>query len=679
MNWLKREYRRCLVDMHIEDWNEEFLSKFEPSEYINTMEKAGVKGVMIYAHSHVGLCNWPTKAGQMHRGLKGRDIVDETFRLAHSKGMDVILYYSLIYDNWAYDAHPGWRIKDVRGRNSREGNWHGKRYGWCCPNNLEYREYTRTQIEDFCGRYDFESVFFDMLFWPEVCYCDSCRERYFRETGCELPVVIDWNDSGWNRFQKAREEWLAEFGKMATDTVKKVKPDVTVTHNWANMFNFWRFGVNTVAAGASDYGSGDFYRGSEGSSFICKYMYNSVEDYEYLTSRCTGLDDHTTNKPIEELEERAYVALANKGAFMFIDAIDPVGTLNPRVYEGLGQIFANVEKYEPFIGGVMRQDVAVYFSLSSKMDFRDNGKKVDEPLSELIPHLEAAVNVSAILKERHIPFGVISKKNIRQLDSYKMILLPEVMLMDEEEIEAFRSYVLNGGKLYASGGRVAQYLSDVLGLEYIGETHEKATYAAPCNKGTELLSMFTASHPMALRGSQALAGAADDVEIMATVTLPYTDPADGEKFASIHSNPPGIPTTYPAMTARRFGKGKVLWAAGCIEGIRSPMHMDVVENIIRYLEPGPFSYSADAHSSLEITVFDQEDQNRIIINAVNTMEVYPQVPIDNIFVKVDMRGHKPAGAVLLPEGEKIEMCEQGRTAIVKIPATRVFNMAAIYY
>ncbi len=679
MKWLKKEYRRCLVDMHIEDWDEEFMSRFEPSEYIDAMEKAGVKGVMIYAQSHVGLCYWPTRAGQMHRNLKNRDIVDETFRLAHAKDMDVILYYSLIYDNWAYETYPEWRIRDINGKPSREGNWHGKRYGWCCPNSQGYRDYTCKQIEDFCGRYDFESVFFDMLFWPEVCYCDSCKERYFKEFGCEMPVVIDWNDPEWNEFQHARERWLAEFGKMATNCVKKYKPDATATHNWASMFNFWRFGVGTITAGASDYASGDFYRGSEGSSFICKYMYNTADDFEFLTSRCTGLDDHTTNKPIEELEERAYVALANKGAFMFIDAIDPVGTLNPTVYENLRRICANIEKYEPYIGGEMRQDVAIYYSLSSKMDLSDNGKNVGDDISGEAPHLETAVNASAILKERHIPYGVISKKNIGRLDAYRMIILPNVIMLDEEEVNAFKKYVSCGGKLYASGGRAVKYLGDMLGLEYIGDTGEKATYAAPCNKGNEILYMFTKEHPMALRGSQAIVKAAGEVEVLATVTLPYTDPDDGKKFVSIHSNPPGIQTGYPALTCKDYGKGKAVWAAGCIEGIKTSMHMDAAESIFRFLEPGQFSFSAHAHSALEITVFDQEDMNRIIINAVNTMELYPQVPIDDIRIKVNTYGRKPTGAVLLPGGQELEMAVEGEFAAVRVPKTRVFNMVAINY
>jgi len=31
--------------------------------------------------------------------------------LCHKEGMNVVIYYSLIYNNWAYDNHPEWRMK----------------------------------------------------------------------------------------------------------------------------------------------------------------------------------------------------------------------------------------------------------------------------------------------------------------------------------------------------------------------------------------------------------------------------------------------------------------------------------------------------------------------------------------------------------------------------------------
>ena len=77
------------------------------------------------------------------------------FDLCHDDGMAVVAYYSIIYNNWAYHEHPEWQMRDLEGRGSRAT---GKRYGLCCPNNMEYRDFIRTQMAEFCDYFDFEGI-----------------------------------------------------------------------------------------------------------------------------------------------------------------------------------------------------------------------------------------------------------------------------------------------------------------------------------------------------------------------------------------------------------------------------------------------------------------------------------------------------------------------------------------
>jgi len=69
-NWFSHCYRRNLVDMHIEDWSDEFLSKFSPEIYVDNLKKAHIQAPMIYLQSHVGHCYFPTKVGHMHRAFE---------------------------------------------------------------------------------------------------------------------------------------------------------------------------------------------------------------------------------------------------------------------------------------------------------------------------------------------------------------------------------------------------------------------------------------------------------------------------------------------------------------------------------------------------------------------------------------------------------------------------------
>ena len=48
-------YRRHLMDMHIEDWDPQFLSRFCPETYVENLKKANINYAMIYLQSHAGL------------------------------------------------------------------------------------------------------------------------------------------------------------------------------------------------------------------------------------------------------------------------------------------------------------------------------------------------------------------------------------------------------------------------------------------------------------------------------------------------------------------------------------------------------------------------------------------------------------------------------------------------
>ncbi len=145
--WYTNCYRRNLVDMHIEDWNKEFLSKFSPEDYLDNLRRAHIQATMIYLQSHAGHCYFPTKVGHMHSALNGReDMIKRLIDLCRADGIKVVGYYSLIYNTYEEDRHPEWRI--ITGSDGSSARQRGGRYGHCCPNNPEYRDFIVAQIRE---------------------------------------------------------------------------------------------------------------------------------------------------------------------------------------------------------------------------------------------------------------------------------------------------------------------------------------------------------------------------------------------------------------------------------------------------------------------------------------------------------------------------------------------------
>jgi hypothetical protein len=214
-SWYRTAYRRAVIDMHIPDWDERFLSELDASRYAEMLATSRAQSIVAYCQSHVGLFNYPTMVGQEHRGLKGRNILQDIIDCCHARSIAVVLYVSLIFDRWAADTHPEWRMV------THDGGFHGEggRHGLLCLNS-PYREYVRRFVEEVCTTFDFEGIRFDMTFWPGVCYCGYCKKRFADEVGGEIPTTVDWLDERWVAFQRKREEWLVEFARLATETVR---------------------------------------------------------------------------------------------------------------------------------------------------------------------------------------------------------------------------------------------------------------------------------------------------------------------------------------------------------------------------------------------------------------------------------------------------------------------------
>ena len=135
-------------------------------------------------------------------------------------------------------------------------------------------------------------------------------------------------------------------------------------------------------------------------------------------------------------------ATAHASAFLFIDAIDPRGTVNAGVYEQIGRVFAKTKRYEEFLGGLPVEDVAVYYSDDARVRPEDNGRAVADVSANAFSqmgtysHLVAVSGAVRQLQHDHIPFGAITRSQLDRLGEYRVVVLPDVLRMDDEEIRA---------------------------------------------------------------------------------------------------------------------------------------------------------------------------------------------------------------------------------------------------
>lgn len=683
-----RTYRRLLVDTHIPDWDDRLFASFDAADYVSTIAAAGFQSLMQYARAHVGLCLWRTKIGEMHRNMKGRDYFGEAMDECRRHGLHRVAYYSLIYDDWAYRTHPDWRNLAEDGAYNQ---LHG-RTGTVCINS-PYTEHTLACLKELVANYDFECIFLDMTFWSEVCYCTHCTARYWKEQGTELPRIVDWTDPGWRTFQRSRERWMREFALKVTETIKQTRP-IQVYHQGSTLFAPWTLGISLEQFDASDLCGGDFYGGAAQFSLVCKAYQGltRTRPFEFMTSRTVGLGDFETTKPFEQLALESMIPMIHSSACLLIDAFNPAGTLNHSAYEFMSQVNALHDPYEPFLGGEMLADVAIYFDRHSTYDPAANGLRAAEA-SKLTnePHLDAVVGVARILREAHIPFGVVTNASLEQLSAYRAVILPGVLEMTAEQAEIFRRFVANGGILYASGvsslsvpgeGEERLLLGDVLGVRYLGKMGKSTTYLTASDK--ELTSIVWPQQHIGFNGPMVKVEADSTAQVLATVTMPFVDPEVGNaintRFAQIWSSPPNTePGKDPGIVVHSFGKGKAIWVAAPLETRGDEVDARVLLLLLkRFLEPR-YKFEADAHRAVEVTLFHQEDRHRLLVGMLNLQDQVPTIPV-TATVRVQVpAGHKASKVSLLPEKQDIAFTRVGSYVSFQVPPFKLVSMALVDY
>ncbi len=663
MSWIQDCYSRLLIDNHISDQKPEFMGKFSPQEYARLVDLAGVESSMVYACDHNGNCYYPTKVGHFHQGLRGRDIFGETVAELRRRGIQPVAYYTATYNNDAAARFPEANIRNLDGSIDTRSRYH-----YTCPNHQNARDFYKAEIGEIL-QYDVEGIFIDMSFWPGLCFCDECQKRF----GRPIPKKMDWHDPEWIAFQRFREASMAEFAQELTDYVRKNYPGKSVVHQFSPVLHGWHLGQSDGIAEASDYASGDFYGAKLQQRLAVKVFdsYSIQHPFEFMTSRCVNLRDHTSTKCDEELFLSALTTLANGGAYFFIDAINPDGTLHEPFYRRLGELNRRLTPFRQTVcqgRARLEAEVGVYFSMANgcnrnmpAIDLEEMGDRGDNMAIASHPVLTEVLGTTEFLTRLHIPYRAVSHACADQLAGLKVLFLNNATFLSKPECQTLREFVRTGGTLIATGestlldfdgtGTGNFQLSDVFGVDFTGDYSPSINYT-----GEELISATTPIPYTTLH---------DGTTVRAWLNIPEYPINDPVHYASIHSNPPGVTTKYPAVTENAFGAGKCLWIGADLLAYRQHTQRDYCERLLKDFLPQYLLKQENLACSAELTHLKCQDGNEIIC-IVNQQDEWPVIPLTDITITV-LCPKAPREVIRVSDGTPADATFQDGTLTIHIP------------
>lgn len=375
--------------------------------------------------------------------------------------------------------------------------------------------------------------------------------------------------------------------------------------------------------------------------------------------------------PIKMMMLDAMLSFINHGSNIFVDAVDMTGTYEPLVYSRLKNVYDDAARFEKYFSkGKPCTDIGIYFNLHGKYDEETPPMDISESkhISRAIPHLDSSINVSETLQRAHIPYSVYTSFHPEQWGKAKMLIVSDAPNMSKENMSELKAYVEDGGIAYISGHSAQPLVEEIFGGKITGRTDETITYIAPEDEVASLFGEYSRKYPLTVYNSAYILEGATNGKVLAKLTLPYSlqassflvcadlelqveaDPNDPRnESASMHSDPPGIATDYPAMMEAEVGKGKIIWVCAPFENTSLTQPRKVFTSFVKKYVPEMRFASDDTPYVVEYQLW--EDEEGKYLSAINLQYADEVLPVFDF--NICIRTEKPAKITRVSDGREM--------------------------
>ncbi len=421
---------------------------------------------------------------------KHKELLTEYIRIAHTKGMKVILYLNVHILGPSIDDK-----KDIWSQKNKSGqivNLYGTYPSICL--NSSWRDYFFKVLDDL-GETDIDGIFLDgPVIAKPGCFCGHCKAKYKAKygEGFGSDSVLAWEFNAWTRddfLQSAYNHW------------KKNNPEkifylnLPVLHSargYVNIENALKY--NDIIGTEGGF---MFYKPAK-ESFLFRTSLTAklLESYAKDKPRVIFMAaDHKPwnwfmHTPAEtELCIAASIANASNIWYGLHGSTELLKTEASSSAKKLLQFAKENELY--YYKTEPDSKVGLFFGFVNSRISNDAKDESDFSSKEVKETLygdteDAFRGWYSILTEMKIPFDIVSEFNISSLDNYKVLVCPNSVAVDSNTLAAIKNFVKKGGRLIAEsgfsifdekGGQLpVSPIKDVIGVKHSGRFHRHQPY-----------------------------------------------------------------------------------------------------------------------------------------------------------------------------------------------------------
>ena len=302
------------------------------------------------------------------------------------------------------------------------------------------------------------------------------------------------------------------------------------------------------------------------------------------------------------------------------------------------------------------------------------GSDVLDPYEET-PGIAEPLGTSIILSKAHIPYRIITSET-KSLAEFRTIIVNDAIFLSDEETNRLRDFVERGGVLIATG-MTSYYnlsgetsgdfgLNDVFGVSYSGQKSMSVSYLAL----PEREFVFSdRPAPLVKRTS---------AESLAKVSQPLFPAGDENRYASIHSNPPGPVSEYDGLTINKFGEGACIYLYSSVLTLQQDAQQSFGKDILRRYAACELIVSCNAPSCVEITILRATTNNSYLLCFVNYQDELPNIPVHDLKTTIRLpEGLVPTSCRTVSDNKTID-CEINTSELtVELPKLDTIEMIEV--
>jgi hypothetical protein len=662
-------FRQVHLDFHTSEHIPDIGADFDADRFADTLKKAHVNSVTLFGRCHHGYIYHETDKfpERRHPYAQNPRLLEEQIEACHKRNIRTPIYVTVQWDDYTSRHHPEWLMRDAEGKPYAFGNstFDPGFYEHLCI-NTPYIDFLKSYLDELFEKVPVHGLFLDIHhIYPNA--NEACI-RGMQEKGLDASKT-EVRYAYYSEVMKNYKEDLAAY-------IRQKDKDCAIFFNGGHVGPEIRNGLDAYThLELESLPSGGW--GYLHFPLTSRYARTLGKEVMGMTGKFhTAWGDFHSLKNRAALEFECFTMLAMNAKCSIGDQLHPRGVMDEATYELIGKVYEQVAEKEAWCENAT---ALTDIGLLSTEEFAF--KETDEDTSQRTP--VPMMGAIRMLQEGKQQFDILDSKS--DFTSYKVLVLPDEIPIDQSLKAKLEDYVRQGGALIASyhsglSPDHTDFASDIFGLQLKGEAPYSPDFLKLDGSGigaglpeTELV--------MYQKGMEV---ATNDARPLLMANVPYFN-RTWEHFSSHRHTPSAGKEGYPAVTQ----KGKVIYfmhplftqyAANAPRWCR-----EVFLNAMNTLLPEPLIKTQGAPTSTIASINRQAHQSRLVLHLLNYIPERRGNDFDTVEDVLPVRGislslnvpDKISKVTLVPQGEVLNFRENGGRLAFDLPEIKGHQMVEL--